>query len=168
MESTSVHFKRDWLNGDRDLTTLHAYWNHQRGIRRMPCRADINPKHFISLLPQVFMVDVCHPLRFRFRLVGSTICERWHDDLTGKWLDELPFDGELETVIEQYASVAQTGEPRVDIEEFVGENGRYLHYRRLLLPLSDGGVIPTMLFGMQKAIGIDGYKLAMDRVPRRM
>ncbi len=76
--------------------------------------------------------------------------------------------GELETVIEQYASVAQTGEPRVDIEEFVGENGRYLHYRRLLLPLSDGGVIPTMLFGMQKAIGIDGYKLAMDRVPRRM
>jgi hypothetical protein len=107
-------------------------------------------------------------LRFRFRLVGSSICQRWHEDFTGKYLDELAFDGELAAVTKQFASVARTGEPRADLEEFVNEHNRYLHYRRLLLPLSDGGTMPTMLFGIQKAIGIDGYLVAAPRVPKWM
>jgi hypothetical protein len=155
---------------DPDLGALYAYWIRQRGGRPMPRRADINPAKIISLLPQVFIAEIFQPLRFRFRLVGSTICDRWHEDLTGKWLDELGFDelgfdGELESVLEQYASVARTGAPRVDKEEFVNEKSRYLHYRRLLLPLSDEGQIPNMLIGIQKAIGIDAY---MAVVPKWM
>jgi hypothetical protein len=156
------------VDEDPDLTALHAYWARQRGSRSMPSRADIHPKHIVSLLPQVFLADICQPLRFRFRLVGSTICDRWHEDFTGKWLDELGFDGESATVIEQFSSVARTGKPRADVEEFVSETSRYLHYRRLLLPLSDGGETPAMLFGMQKAIGIDGYLVATPRVPKWM
>jgi PAS domain len=116
------------LNGtddDPDLTALYAYWTRQCGSRSMPSRADIHPKHIVSLLPEVFLADICQPLRFRFRLVGSDICERWHDDFTGKWLDELAFDGELETVIEQFSSVARTGKPRADEEEFVNEDTAY-------------------------------------------
>ena len=45
---------------------------------------------------------------------------------------------------------------------------RYLHYRRLLLPLSDTGEVPAMLFGVQKAIGIDGYLVGAPRVPKWM
>jgi hypothetical protein len=148
---------------DPDLGALYAYWTRQRGDRPMPRRADISPARIISLLPQVFIVDVCQPLRFRFRLVGTAICERWHEDLTGKWLDELPFDGELDAVLEQYASVVRTGAPRVDKEEFINEEGRYLHYCRLLLPLSEDGQIPNMLIGIQKAIGIDGYLVAIPK-----
>jgi hypothetical protein len=153
---------------DPDLRVLHAYWARQCGSRSMPRRADIHPKHIVSLLPEVFIADVCQPLRFRFRLVGSSICERWHEDFTGKWLDEMAFDGELENVIAQYSSVARTGTPRSDIEEFVNEESRYLHYRRLLLPLSDDGETATMLFGIQKAIGIDGYKATAPRLPKWM
>jgi hypothetical protein len=148
---------------DPDLSALCMYWNRQRGGRPMPCRADIKPKEIISLLPQVFIADICQPLRFRFRLVGSAICNRWHDDFTGKWLDELDFDGELETVLEQYASVARTGAPRVDEVEFVNDESRYLHYRRLLLPLSEEGQQPNMLIGIQKAIGTDGYRTALPK-----
>jgi hypothetical protein len=158
----------DVTDDDPDLTALRAYWTRQCGSRSMPRRADIHPKHIVLLLPQVFIADICQPLRFRFRLVGSTICERWHEDFTGKWLDELAFDGELETVTEQFASVARTGEPRADTEEFVNEDSRYLHYRRLLLPLSDGGEMPAMLFGMQKAIGIDGYLVNAPQLPKWM
>jgi two-component system, sensor histidine kinase PdtaS len=148
---------------DPDLAAFYAYWIHQCGSRPMPCRADINPKKFVLLLSQVFIAEICQPLRFRFRLVGTTICNRWHEDFTGKWLDELDFDGKLETVLEQYASVARTGVPRVDKEEFVTEKGRYLHYRRLLLPLSEDGQMPNMLIGIQKAIGIDGYMVAVPK-----
>jgi hypothetical protein len=148
---------------DLDFSTLHAYWTRQRGGRTMPCRADINPRDIVSLLPLVFIVDICQPLRFRFRLVGSAICARWHDDFTGKWLDELDFDGELETVLEQYASVAQMEAPRADEMEFVNGEGRYLHYRRLLLPLSEENHMPNMLIGIQKAVGIEGYSTALPK-----
>ena len=159
MSLTSLHEIVD----DQDLGALYAYWTRQRGGRAMPCRADIHPREIISLLPQIFIVDIFQPTRFRFRLVGTEICYRWHEDLTGKWLDELEFDGELETVLEQYASVARTGIPRVDNEEFVNESGLYLHYRRLLLPLSEEGESPNKLIGIQKAIGIDGYMAAAPK-----
>jgi hypothetical protein len=53
--------------------------------------------------------------------------------------------------------------PRVDKEEFVNESGLYLHYRRLLLPLSEKGESPNMLIGIQKAIGMDGYMAAVPK-----
>jgi hypothetical protein len=148
---------------DPDLTALHAYWTRQCAGRPMPSRADINPREIAPLLRHLFIADICQPLRFRFRLVGTMICDRWHQDFTGKWLDELDFDGELETVLAQYASVARTGAPRVDKVEFLNGQSRYLHYRRLLLPLSEDGHMPNMLIGIQKAMGIDGYAAAAPK-----
>ena len=147
--------------GDADLTALYSYWASKCGNRAMPSRADINPAEIPSLLPDVFIMEIHDPLRFRFRLVGTMICQRWNQNHTGKWLDELNFDVDPGTVLEQYATVALTGVPRSDLKEFVDHNSRYLHYRRLLLPLSEDGVSPNMLLGGQKAIGIDGFKLSV-------
>jgi hypothetical protein len=145
--------------GDPDLTALYAYWATKCEGRAMPRRADINPREIPSLLPDIFLMEIHHPLRFCFRLVGSMICKRWNENTTGKWLDELDFGVGKAMVMEQYATVARTGAPRCDIKEFVGHNGRYLHYRRLLLPLSEDGTKPNMLLGLQKAIGIDGFNV---------
>jgi hypothetical protein len=151
------------LSADADLLALHAYWSSERGSRAMPRRADINPRKIPSLLPNVLIVEIHPPVRFCFRLAGTNICSRWGQDLTGKWLDELDYDGERASVLEQYAAVVRTGEPRLDVKEFVNASGRYLHYRRLLLPLSEDGHTPNMLLGAQKAIGIDGYQVAVPR-----
>ena len=148
---------------DPDLDALHAYWTGKCGNRAMPRRVDIDPSEIPSLLPHLFIAEIQHPLRFRFRLVGTRIYERWNQDWTGKWLDELDFDGEKTKVMDEFATVAQTGTPRLDVEEFVNEHGRYLHYRRLLLPLSDDGHTPSMLIGGQKAIGVDGYQVPVPR-----
>jgi hypothetical protein len=129
----------------------------------MPQRADINPRQISSLLPHLMILDIHEPLRFRFRLVGTKICERWGENQTNKWLDELDFDGSREVLLAQYASVARTGVPQYGIDEFVNDAGRYLHYQRLLLPLSDDGHFPTMLLGMQKAIGLDGYQRSVPK-----
>jgi hypothetical protein len=148
---------------DPDLVELYAYWNERRGTRAMPCRADIRPSDVRGLLPHIFIADIFEPLSIKFRLVGSAICARWGINPTGRCLDELDLDGERTRVQEQFGSVVRTGEPRYDIEEFVNDHGRYLHYRRLLLPLSDDGSKPNMLLGMQKAIGMDGYKVKFHR-----
>ncbi|MEO7383782.1 MAG: PAS domain-containing protein, partial [Novosphingobium sp.] len=36
---------------DPDLATLYAYWVRRCGSRSMPCRADINPKDIVSVIP---------------------------------------------------------------------------------------------------------------------
>jgi hypothetical protein len=149
--------------GDPELAALHAYWTGKCGTRAMPRRADIDPTEIPLLLPHVFIAEIHQSLRFRFRLVGTAICKRWKEDYTGKWLEELHLGGQRTTVLEQYASVARTGTPRFDIAEFVNEQGRYLHYRRLLLPLSEDGHTPNMLLGGQTAVGIDGYEVSAPR-----
>ena len=148
---------------DPDLKALFAYWTGKCGSRSMPRRADINPSEIKSLLPLLFIVEIHQPLRFRFSLVGTAICQRWHENNTGKWLDELDYEGGRATVLEQYATVARTGVPRCDVKEFVGGRGWYLHYWRLLLPLSEDGVTPNLLLGMQKAIGIEGFKVGIPK-----
>jgi hypothetical protein len=69
---------------DPDLTALHAYWTGKCGSRAMPRRVDIDPTEIPSLLPHIFIVEIHPPLRFRFRLVGSAICERWGGEPHGQ------------------------------------------------------------------------------------
>jgi len=148
---------------DPVLAALHAYWAGKCAGRRMPRRSDIDPTEIPSLLPHLFIVEIHNPLRFRFRLVGTAICDRWAENYNGKWLDELSLGEERATVLRQYELAARSGQPRYDSAEFTNELGRYLHYGRLLLPLSDGGEVPTMLIGAQKAIGVDGYQVPLPK-----
>jgi hypothetical protein len=149
---------------DPELRALYSYWISKRGTRRMPRRADIDPVDIPSLLPSVFLVDVGGPpLRFRFRLIGTAICARWGGDATGKYLDEVDVDGEHDTMRRQYAAVVETGMPRFDVEEFITDSGRYLHYQRLLLPLSADDLTPNMLLGGQQGIGLEGFQIQGHR-----
>ena len=148
---------------DPDLTALHEYWAGKCNGRKMPRRGDIDPTEIPSLLPHVFIAEIHHPLRFRFRLVGTAICDRWNENYNGKWLDELALGNERAAVMQQYDRAAASAVPQFDSTEFTNEFGRYLHYRRLLLPLSDDGNTPTMLLGAQKAIGVDGYSVPLPK-----
>ena len=148
---------------DPDLKALHEYWAGKCGGRKMPSRSDIDPTEIPGLLPHVFIAEVHQPGRFRFRLVGTAICERWGENYSGKWLDELSLGEERDAVLQQYAHALQSAAPSYDSAEFTSEFGRYLNYRRLLLPLSCDGETPTMLLGAQKAMGVDGYLVPVPK-----
>jgi len=148
---------------DPDLAVLYDYWDLKRGSRRMPRRAEIDPSDFLPVLPHVFIAEVHPPGRFRFRLVGTAICERWGENYTGKWLDELALDRERDNILSQYERALRTASPRFDAAEFTNEHGRYLHYHRLLLPLSEDDQRPNLLLGAQKAIGIEGYQVPLPK-----
>lgn len=148
---------------DPDLTALCSYWAAKCAGRKMPRRSDIDPTEIPLLLPHVFITEVHQPLRFRFRLVGTAICDRWNENYSGKWLDELALGEDREAVLRQYERAWRSAAPSFDSAEFTNELGRYLHYRRLLLPLSDDGNTPNMLLGAQKAIGVDGYQVPLPK-----
>lgn len=72
---------------------LVAYWHEKRGARAMPGRDDIDPGEIRDLLPNIVMIDVEQPFRIRYRLVGTRVADFNRLDFTGRYLDELRWDG---------------------------------------------------------------------------
>lgn len=130
------------------LKALFAYWRQNKGDRRAPARADIDPAEIKALLPYVGLVDVTRePLRFRYRLVGSSITMGYGAELTGRFLDEADINGHEHDIVAEYARVAETGEPVCATWEYTRNDGRHMRYERLALPLMSDGKSVDMLFG---------------------
>ena len=56
----------------------------------MPARADIDPCEIKPLLPYLMISDLfSDPLRVRFRLAGTKVCETFGFNVVGRWLEEL-------------------------------------------------------------------------------
>ncbi len=73
-----------------DLRVLYEYWLEKKAGGEMPGRVDIRPTEIISLLPRIILIDVeYHPLRFKFRLVGTDIVCAMGKDMTGVYLDDI-------------------------------------------------------------------------------
>jgi hypothetical protein len=119
-----------------EFRPLYDCWRQARGPRAMPARADME----VHQAPQ----------RFRFRLVGTAVVAMLGEDWTGKFVDELRQANQQ--VTDQYVETLKRREPT----EFHNEYSKYdpsvqrkrlMHYRRLLLPMSDDEVTVNMLLG---------------------
>jgi hypothetical protein len=72
---------------------LRDYWDSKRGGRMAPARSDIDPTEIKSLLPHLLIAEVfSDPLRVRFRLAGTRVCEAFGFNIAGRWLEELDLD----------------------------------------------------------------------------
>jgi hypothetical protein len=131
-----------------ELRQLYAYWLDKRGDRRAPSRADIDPVELARLLPHVVLLDVERdPLRFRFRLVGTTVAKGFNVDPTGTYFDEIEHTAEQRELNERLMAVADWGPPLCATWDYTGADGRHVSYERLALPLSSDGTTVDMLFG---------------------
>lgn len=64
----------------------------------MPSRTDIDPTEIKDLLPQIILVRIEHdPLRVKYTVIGTASAEAAGFDYTGRYLDELRFDSEIDT-----------------------------------------------------------------------
>ncbi|WP_372024094.1 PAS domain-containing protein [Tistrella mobilis] len=84
---------------DQRLMPVLAIWQRATGAGRPLRRRDLDPLAFPHLLATSYLIDVIrqghedagghHAIRYRYRLIGSTIVERLGRDRTGWWLDEV-------------------------------------------------------------------------------
>ncbi len=66
---------------------LYRYWLSKHVDGLAPTRADIDPPVEVPrLIPNVMLIDIVEA-RFRYRLVGSAIWDRYQADLTGSWIE---------------------------------------------------------------------------------
>ncbi len=121
---------------------LFDYWLSRLGGRSMPSRADMEPKGFKRHLGFVSLIDVeSAPRRFRYRLAGTGLREIYSRELTGRYLDDLPFitdSADLDRVVDQRM-------PAQGVMRFPLEQKDHLIQFWLKLPLSQDGQNVTML-----------------------
>lgn len=138
------------------LKALYRYWLAKRGTRLAPSRADILPEEIRSILPNILLLDIVGDVpRLQYRLVGSEFVQIYGAEITGKFVDEIDFDGMRELIIADYFKVVKECRPSWTRWDFAKDDGRWLQYERLTLPLSQDGKSVNMLLA-----GIGGGSLA--------
>ena len=133
--------------GHPALRELHGYWEARRGERAIPSRADMDPVELPRpLLPNLFLVDVEEgPRRFRYRLVGTELTGVMRRELTGRYIDEMPFLFR-KFALPAYAEVMERAAPTYREINAIEALWR-IRYKRLLLPLSEDGARINMILG---------------------
>jgi len=91
---------------------LRDYWESKRRGCVMPARADVDPSELKPLLPALLIADLfSDPLRVRFRLAGTKVCEAFGFNIAGRWLEELDVAAGIPFWVAQYGRMIATQAP---------------------------------------------------------
>jgi len=91
----------------------------------MPRRGDLDPIEIPLLLPNIMLVDVEEPRRFRYRLIGTDCTQSHGFDATGRYLDEVLRDMAYRTfVIALYEECVAKRRPIYSETLFAGTDRR--------------------------------------------
>jgi hypothetical protein len=137
------------------LLDLKRYWDHKRGPRKMPTRADIDPLELSKHLGWLYLIDVFPDLSdFRYRLLGSHITEAYGRDSTGKTVREVYREENpeyCEAVLALYRMIARDAVVALGQGSLTVVAKPFREYDALYLPLDRGDgsvgiILAEMLF----------------------
>lgn len=126
-----------------------AYWQSKLKGRKAPRREDILPEELGKLLPWVVLIEVVGtPPRFRVRLAGTGVVQEYGAEMTGKFLDDLDLGAARDRSLEDHRRAVREVRPVVGTFDFKTQDGRWMSYERITLPLSaDGETVNMLLCG---------------------
>jgi hypothetical protein len=128
------------------LRQLYDDWNSRRHGREFPARADFDPLELKYVLGSLSLVDVLRdPLRFRYRLHGSTMADLVGTDMTGRYLDEMADRRYYEKANTTFTKVVESGAPTGGSYRRFMTDRRTWDYDVLVLPLSSDDKTIDML-----------------------
>lgn len=131
------------------LQSLYEYWLGRRHGRAVPERRDIDPLDMPrNLLPHLLLVELhgARP-RIRYRLIGTAISERYGEDFTGRYLDEVSGPHYRDLLQDLYGRMRDHGKP-VYVESLFRIAPEVIAKTcRLYLPLAQDGEITMALAG---------------------
>ena len=123
------------------LRQFYAYWQQKRGDRALPAKSNIDPAEIKDILPYLIIAEVFdHPLRVRYRLVGTEIVKLRGREFTGKWLHEVQWNPVfLERLIREYRALIDSRQPLLGVDDLYSADGPSMDYEWGMFPLADDG-----------------------------
>jgi hypothetical protein len=166
--------------GDARLRSLYELWAAKCGGRRMPARADFVPEEFKAWMPHVALYEVegdAASFRLKVRLSGTEMVRLDGADLTGRYFDEAIDTVQHAAIYESYRQCIELAAPRYESAEIEPFDPVYAvapvpfrYFRKLLLPLSTGGLrVEMMLVSIYADFDptVDGERLSLREASRR-
>lgn len=131
------------------LQSLYEYWCSRRHGRPVPERQNIDPLDMPrALLPHLLLVELEGELpRIRYRLIGTAISERYGEDFTGRYLDEVSGPHYRDLLQGLYSRMRDHARPIYVESLFRVTPDMIAKTRRLYLPLAQDGQITMALAG---------------------
>lgn len=117
---------------------LYAYWR-EKAAGGVPARAQFDPVDVRELLPNLMLLDVMGDMpRLRYRLVGTRVVQYTGFDFTGRFLDEMVFQGR-DFMEECYRLVLTERRPVFGHYAWLVRSRHFGRCEFALLPLSEDG-----------------------------
>jgi hypothetical protein len=131
------------------LKRLYNDWDGWRRGREFPSRVDFTPFDLRYIMGNLALLDVAYdPLRFRYRIYGTNLCERVGMEMTNKSIDDLPTPVHARLAKEHYTEVVELRIPtsRLREHDLINKGGPH-GCEVLALPLSSDGKVIDMVIG---------------------
>lgn len=133
------------IRSKTNLAALH-YWFGLAGVNSLPLKQDLNPPDMVAFIRNVVLLDVRYdPLDFRYRLIGGTVRYHLKEDLTGKWMAEIPHNAAPSKIHSALSEVVHNQMPTSTEIPYVGPRAAYATAEDLVMPLVDETGLVTNL-----------------------
>lgn len=131
------------------LSDAIQYWRSIKNGETLPGRKDFDPVSIPQLLPYTNLVDVvlsADTHRFRHRLNGTELVERFGQDNKGRWFEDIYTSKHLAVQLQAYRTAVKEQIATLGTISMPLSSGSVMRYNRLIMPLSADGKSVDMLF----------------------
>lgn len=134
----------------RQIQLGYQYWRSIGGAEGVPLRADFDPAAIPNLLPYMVLSELQqNPLKVRYRLVGTRICEIDGWDKTGHWMDEEPWKQYESQWLDDYQTVIDTRLPLFGRDVLTYLDHSQVSFDWAVMPLSTDGKSVDLAFELE-------------------
>ena len=132
---------------------IFDYWRQQCLNKGLPSHRDIDPTFIKQFLPTVSLMEVCHAgydKRYKIRLAGTGLYNFFDEEITGRYVDELPYGDRTDYWERIYDRITKTGRPRIGVTRPGTPSGSHMYQFWIRMPLSCDGSKINMVLGFDK------------------
>jgi hypothetical protein len=110
-------------------------WQSKRTGDAPPATDSFDPLEIPRLLPHLMLKDVRRdPWDFRYRVVGTVVCEHSRHNWTGKWMSEVEGQEEGSTVFRVMRWVSEERRPAIFRPPYVGPHKEFKYCEAAVMP----------------------------------
>lgn len=135
--------------------TLYDYWRSKCRKGKLPSRYDINPSEIHEQLPMISLVETCSlsaQRRFKYRLAGTGFWDLFEEEITGRYVDELPIGCRSDYWHRVLNRVVDCARPSAGVTRPGTPLRSHLAQFWIRLPLADDGKNVSMVLGFDHMV----------------
>jgi hypothetical protein len=129
---------------------IYDYWRSKCRGGAFPSREDIHPEALTELLPMTCLIEPSQDVgrtRYRYRLAGTGFYRLYNDEITGRYIDELPLGDRQAYWARILGGIVHKRRPTAGVTRPGTPHKSHLAQFWIRLPLSSNGEDIDMILG---------------------